>query len=87
MKKQHENIGVSLGDEQVTLHIRGSRHVRTARILGREVDPQGVERVWLDRVVLARHEFDQLKDGWSGTGAISTVLERWPRDPGPAAAA
>ncbi len=73
---KHKTIGVSLGDGHATLQIRGSRHVRTARILGREVDGEGVERVWLDRTVLALHEFDQLKDGWIGTGAISTVLER-----------
>lgn len=71
-----KTIHASLGDDSIALKVDGSRHIRTARILGREVDSEGIERVWLDRVLLDRSEFDSISDGWKGTGAISTVLYR-----------
>lgn len=76
MSKIEKTIGVLLGDGHVTLRIKGSRHVRTARVLGTETDKEGTTRVWLDRVALAPHEFAKLEDGWQGTGAVSTVLVR-----------
>lgn len=76
-----KSIDVAMGDGSITLRLTGSRHVRTARVLGREMDSKGIERVWLDRVVLDANEFDCLSEGWTGTGAISTVLWR-PAAPG-----
>lgn len=69
-------IDVAMGEDSIALRVGGSKHIRTARVLGREVDSDGIERVWLDRVLLHRTEFDSLSDGWTGTGAVSTVLWR-----------
>lgn len=82
MSRQEKTIGVLLGEGNVTLRIKGSRHVRTARVLGHETDVEGVERIWLDRVALSPPEFDKLEGGWQGTGAVSTVLVRAPRTSG-----
>ena len=71
-----KTIFVSVGSEFVTLKTQGSRQLRTARVLGDETGPDGTRTLWLDRVVLGRHEFDSLEDGWRGGGAISTVLTR-----------
>lgn len=67
---------INIGDQAVALRKRGSRHLRTANILGREVDAEGVERIWLDRIVLAPFESIEASAGWSATGAVSTVLYR-----------
>ncbi|MCU1136817.1 MULTISPECIES: hypothetical protein [Stenotrophomonas] len=71
-----KTIDVAMGEDSITLRVGGSKHIRTARVLGREVDGDGIERVWLDRVLLDRTEFDSLSGGWTGTGAVSTVLWR-----------
>jgi len=81
VSRQEKTIGVLLGEGNVTLRIKGSRHVRTARVLGHETDDEGVERIWLDRVALSPPEFNKLEGGWQGTGAVSTVLVRAPRAP------
>ncbi|MGH8465673.1 MAG: hypothetical protein ACRER5_16140 [Pseudomonas sp.] len=69
---------INIGDQAVALRKRGSRHLRTANILGREVDAEGVERIWLDRIVLAPYESIDEAAGWGFTGAVSTVLYRIP---------
>lgn len=76
MSRKEKSIGVVIGEATVTLRIKGSRHIRTAAILGQETDEEGTHTIWLDRVALAPGEFDKLEDGWRGTGAISTVLVR-----------
>lgn len=76
MSKTVKTIDVQLGENAIALGVQGSRHIRTAHVLGRETDADGVERIWLDRVLLAPHEFEALSDGWTGTGAVSTVLFR-----------
>lgn len=75
---------LTIGDHDIALRQRGSRHVRTARILGRETDGDGFERIWLDRLVISTAEDLDNRDGWKTYGAISTVLCRAPASAAPA---
>lgn len=61
------------GDTAVLL--RGRRRKRTARVLGRECGSDGIERVWLDRLVIGPGESI---NGWSHSGAVSSVLAASP---------
>ncbi|OGU23762.1 MAG: hypothetical protein A2580_17925 [Hydrogenophilales bacterium RIFOXYD1_FULL_62_11] len=70
------DLHLSVGDQAVAVRPHGSRFVRTAAILGRETSPEGVERIWLDRIIAAPFETLIHPDGWEASGAVSTVLER-----------
>ena len=73
MRRESEFL-LSIGDGQVVLRRKGGRAYTAARILGREVDADGVERVWLDRVIAPYGT--ATVEGWSIVGAVSSVLER-----------
>ena len=64
--------GVSMGDDEVSFKRPGQSTVVVATVLGRR-NSGGMESVWLDRIV---HEESESFDGWSASGAISTVLTR-----------
>lgn len=70
--RREEVYEVSFGDEAAVVRRQGGRGFTTARILGRERDADGVERVWLDRIAMPHGV--TTPDGWTSTGAISTVL-------------
>lgn len=72
--RRDSSYSVTLGDEVATVRRSGSRVYTTARILGREVDAEGTETVWLDRVVMPYGTTTE--DGWAVTGAITTILNR-----------
>lgn len=73
--KNHRFV-VTVGTDAVTVRTRGSRHVRTANILGREADRDGFEYIWLDRRVLDADEKLDPEQEWTASGAVSTVLSR-----------
>ena len=62
-----------LGDTEVALRKSGSRHLVTAKVLGRDTTPEGETIVWLDRLVVEPGEI-QLNATWRARGAISTIL-------------
>ena len=67
-------IQVTIGEKAVTLKRPGRSALVLANILGTRGDARGEPEVlWLDRVV---HAPDDLFEGWSAGGAISTVLVR-----------
>ncbi|WP_293195991.1 hypothetical protein [Ottowia sp.] len=65
---------VTLGDGTVTLKRDGQSDLVIATIVGRKRDAgQGIETIWLDRLV---HTDKEEFVGWSASGAISTVLQQ-----------
>lgn len=70
-KQQYE---LKFGERTVSVRRIGSAHVHSANILGQEVIAgTDLVRIWLDR-----HLFDGVRveqEGWSASGAVSTVLE------------
>lgn len=72
--RRDEVYEVSLGDAAAVVRRQGGRGFTTARILGRERDADGVERIWLDRIALP-HGITSI-EGWTADGAVSTVLFR-----------
>lgn len=73
MRRESE-YHLSIGEDAVALRRKGGRSFTTARILGRERDADGVERIWLDRVIAPYGTTTE--EGWRVTGAISSVLVR-----------
>ena len=63
---------VSAGEEAVVFKRPGQSTVVVASVLGRS-NKAGLETIWLDRLV---HEESESFDGWSASGAISTVLTK-----------
>ncbi len=74
MKQQRIEVKVSLGEHEAAFTVKGRSTTMLANILGREVTEEGVETVWLDRLVHRPEE--DYNDGWCGRGALSTVLTR-----------
>ena len=70
------NVSIVFADGFASVRQSHSTIPIAARILGREVGGDGVERVWLDRLVHAVEDDDQVWDGWTLSGAVSTVLAR-----------
>ncbi|MBK6616497.1 MAG: hypothetical protein IPG27_21235 [Ottowia sp.] len=65
---------MTLGDGTVTLKRDGQSDLVIATIVGRKRDAgQGIETIWLDRLV---HTDKEEFVGWSASGAISTVLQQ-----------
>jgi len=60
-------------EEGLAWLVRGGRRRRSARVLGRETSGDGIERVWLDRLVIEEHE--DIED-WRHEGAVSSILTR-----------
>lgn len=69
------SVEVTIGDGVATFRRRGISEVIVANVLSVDLNPRGeVCRVWLDRLVHNRGESEF--NGWSVSGAISTILER-----------
>lgn len=67
-------VDVVIGDGVASFRRRGITEVVVANILGVDRNAHGqLQTVWLDRLV---HRRGESFDGWSATGAISTVLTR-----------
>lgn len=73
MRRESE-YELSIGDGSVVLRRRGGRSFTTARILGQATDAEGVDRIWLDRMIAPYGT--STVDGWMIRGAVSSVLER-----------
>lgn len=83
MRRESE-YRLSIGDGTVVLRRTGGRSFTTARILGRASDVDGVDRIWLDRVIAPYGT--STVEGWKIRGAVSSVLERCPGGGEPAGA-
>ena len=70
--KSVDRMSVSFGGTSAVIRRDGSSSVILAEVLGKEVT-DGVERVYLDRLVHGR--FEDWKE-FSASGAISTILTR-----------
>lgn len=74
MKQPDRKIVVTIGEHDVAVHTDGRLAYTTGRILGREISPQGVEQIWVDRLIAPYGT--ELGDGWTAYGAVSTILTR-----------
>lgn len=73
--RHNESYEVTLNEQTVVLRRQGSSIPSVANILGSEVDGEGNQTIWLDRLV-HRGARVTLNDSWEAWGAISTVLVR-----------
>lgn len=64
---------VRIGESTATILRQGTSAASEARVLGRET-VDGVERVYLDRLVHA--PWEQKLGDWGCTGAVTTILHR-----------
>jgi len=72
MRHDESKYSVTVGQGQATIRKRGESQLRTGQILGREVQ-DGLQVIYLDRLLLPPGE-TELRDGWTATGCISTIL-------------
>jgi len=69
-----EKATVTVGESTVTIKQPGRSTLIVANVLGSEQDANGQPcTLWLDRIV---HRAGVDHDGWTATGAISTILQR-----------
>ena len=70
---RHDRHTVEVSETHVVIRRTGSSIPTVAKILGREVDPDGSTHLWLDRLV-HRGKTQTLNDQWVASGAISSIL-------------
>ncbi len=73
--RHNESYEVTLNEQTVVLRRQGSSIPSVANILGSEMDGEGNQTIWLDRLV-HRGARVTLNGSWEAWGAISTVLVR-----------